>query len=302
MSTIRMLAEDYGRANVNGVEFLSPVTYASMSGNVDALRTLVRAGADPRSDADCALRWAALTGATDTVEALISEFGADVHCGGEAPLRWAADGGHLGVVQLLLRRFGADPRAEGHAALKWAACSGHGEVVRELLSWSCLPERSGNRGRRDPCFSADFAKARQALGRAVMLGRFEVVRAVFEALRDPGESRVPVSRKAYAKLANGALRLATAFDRVRIVAFLTAKIVAALPERRRLNLPPPPRRACRTWSSIVDESLRKAGDGYVCPAVVASASSSPLSLPSTRVRRLLSHWIEQIRSRERIPR
>ncbi len=121
----------------------SPVADAAMNGDVEAVRALLRQGADanaPQGDGLTAIHWAAEKGIAELAEILIYA-GANVRSvtrnGGYTPLHLAARGGHAPVVETLLGA-GADPAAmtttTGVTALHLSAKAGSAEAVTALVN------------------------------------------------------------------------------------------------------------------------------------------------------------------------
>jgi hypothetical protein len=129
---------------------------AASAGDVEELSWLIaEAPAQAVRDASLppsggsALHFAAASGSSQAVEALLSAGGCSVHAraaNGATPLHWAAGGGHAGAVRALLRA-GADPRARsstwrstvrgdasGQTAAHWAAAGGHAVALEELIA------------------------------------------------------------------------------------------------------------------------------------------------------------------------
>jgi ankyrin repeat protein len=120
----------------------SPVADAAMRGDAEAVRALVKQGADvnaPQGDGMTALHWVAVNGDGELARLLI-EAGANLRAvtrnGAYTPLHLAGRGGHASVVRALLEG-GSDPDARtGTAAatpLHLAAASGSADAVRALL-------------------------------------------------------------------------------------------------------------------------------------------------------------------------
>ncbi len=121
----------------------SPVADAAMNGDVDAVRTLLKDGADvnlAQGDGMTALHWAAETGDVEMVGMLLYA-GANINgvtrLGDYTPLHLASKAGKEQVVSQLLEA-GADPGAfttTGEAtALHFAAASGSSATVEALLN------------------------------------------------------------------------------------------------------------------------------------------------------------------------
>jgi hypothetical protein len=93
--------------------------------DIEVIGELIDEGANIRANDDCALRWAAENGHTETVELLLDR-GADIHAGNDCALRWAAVKGHTEIVKLLLDR-GVDIYADNDYVLRWAAVNSGGK-------------------------------------------------------------------------------------------------------------------------------------------------------------------------------
>ena len=120
----------------------SPVADAAMRGDREAVRALLKQGADvsaPHGDGMTALHWAAERGDAATAEMLIyagANVAAVTRIGQYTPLHLASEAGSAPVAQALLKA-GADPSARttntGVTPLHLAAASGNGDVVKLLL-------------------------------------------------------------------------------------------------------------------------------------------------------------------------
>jgi ankyrin repeat protein len=120
----------------------SPVADAAMRGDLEAVRALVKQGADvnaAQGDGMTALHWAARKGELELVELLVyagANPGAVTRNGAYTPLHLASQTGNAGVVRALLKA-GANPDAHtssgGATPLHFAAATGSAEAVRALL-------------------------------------------------------------------------------------------------------------------------------------------------------------------------
>ena len=118
----------------------APVADAAQRGDAEAVRTLLRQGADPNAaqmDGLTALHWAALNNELDITQVLLYA-GATVkpvtRVGGYTPLHLASRAGHDVIVRALLEA-GADPdeyTTTGVTALHFAAEADAAEAVRAL--------------------------------------------------------------------------------------------------------------------------------------------------------------------------
>jgi len=121
----------------------SPVADTAMRGDRDALRDLLKQGADvaaAQGDGMTALHWAAERGDAAMAEMLVyagANVAAVTRIGQYTPLHLASRAGSASVVAALLKA-GADPSARssttGVTALHLAASAGNGEVVTLLLA------------------------------------------------------------------------------------------------------------------------------------------------------------------------
>jgi len=120
----------------------SPVADAARNGDVEAVRTLLRDGADvnaAQGDGMSALHWAAERGNLVLMDVLLyagAELEASTRIGQYRPLHLAARNGNTGAVERLIEAGAnvasvTDP--SGSTALHLAALSGNGEVIRALV-------------------------------------------------------------------------------------------------------------------------------------------------------------------------
>ena len=114
---------------------------AAMRGDKDALKTLLKQGADvgaAQGDGMTALHWAAERGDTEMAELLVyagANDGAVTRIGQYTPLHLASKSGSAGVVKALLKGGASSTvkaNPSGATALHLASLSGNGEVVNLL--------------------------------------------------------------------------------------------------------------------------------------------------------------------------
>ena len=125
-------------ASLGATQAASPMADAAMRGDKDALKGLIKQGADvgvAQGDGMTALHWAAERGDTEMAELLIyagANAGAVTRIGQYTPLHLASKSGSPGVVKALLKGGAAvDTRSNpsGATALHLAALSGNAEVI-----------------------------------------------------------------------------------------------------------------------------------------------------------------------------
>jgi ankyrin repeat protein len=120
----------------------SPVADAAMNGDLEAVRTLVREGADvnaAQGDGMSALHWAAESGLVEMTDMLIyagADLEAVTRIGDQTPLHLASRAGMGATVEALLKA-GADANGTtatgGATALHLAAASGSADAISLLL-------------------------------------------------------------------------------------------------------------------------------------------------------------------------
>ena len=120
----------------------SPVADAAMNGDLEAVRTLLREGADvnaAQGDGTSALHWAAEGGLVEMTDMLIyagADLEAVTRIGDQTPLHLASRAGMEGTVRALLKA-GADANATtatgGATALHLAAAAGSADAISLLL-------------------------------------------------------------------------------------------------------------------------------------------------------------------------
>ncbi len=160
----------------------SPVADAAQRDDLEAVRLLLRAGADvnaAQGDGMTALHWAAERGDEVLGEVLIyagARMDAGTRIGHYTPLHLAARGAHAPVVTLLLEA-GSDPAARttnsGASPLHLAAAASDPSVVSALVEWG-----------------ADVNAREAAWGQTPLIfaaanNRVPVIRALLEAGADP---------------------------------------------------------------------------------------------------------------------
>jgi uncharacterized protein len=136
---------------------------AAMNGDRDALRTLLKQGADVNAvqgDGVTALHWAATRGDADMAHMLVvagANLSAATRFGGYTALHVAAERGYASVVQALVKG-GADANAttmRGTTALMMAAGSGDTATLTALLDGGAKPNtRETERGHTALMFAA----------------------------------------------------------------------------------------------------------------------------------------------------
>lgn len=154
-SVIQALLE--AGAPVNGCvdsERETPLMRAAHYGDLDALQTLMQAGAEIEARSNWGqtpLIAAARGGAADVIEALIYA-GANVEAVtnvGNTPLMFAAEGGHCDAIKVLLRE-GANLEARdrnGRTPLMYAAQKGHVDAIKTLANSGVIFDAKDNDGR-----------------------------------------------------------------------------------------------------------------------------------------------------------
>lgn len=120
---------------------VAPVADAAMNGDKEAVRALLKQGADvnqAQGDGMTALHWAAASGHVDLVKTLLyagANVRATTRLGAYAPLHVASQGGHAAVIKTLVKA-GADAdmaTSTGATPLMMAALSGQAEATAALL-------------------------------------------------------------------------------------------------------------------------------------------------------------------------
>ena len=148
----------------------SPVADAAQRGDVEAVRALLRDGADVNAalgDGMTGLHWAAERG-DDALAAVLIEAGAEAErttrLGAYRPLHLAAKGGHAAIARRLLDDGAAvDPETSTGAVtpLHLAAAAGAPETVRVLL------EHGADVDRLESQAVAGYLKQRQSIAQAL---------------------------------------------------------------------------------------------------------------------------------------
>ena len=131
---------------------------ASEAGDVDAVRKLVRSGADVNartSNNNTPITLAALNGKMEVINVLVKECGCSPHTKGQygrTPLHLACEGGHVDVARKLVTEYGVDVNARDNddsTPLNLAArFSGKMELINMLVKeCGCSPHTKGQYGR-----------------------------------------------------------------------------------------------------------------------------------------------------------
>lgn len=111
----------------------STLLWAINSNNYQLFNRYLRAGADPASNNNEPIVYAAQLGRLDMVDRLLEDPRVDPTAQGNAAIILAAQNGHPGVVDRLLQDPRVDPADQGNAAIILAAQNGHLGVVDRLL-------------------------------------------------------------------------------------------------------------------------------------------------------------------------
>jgi ankyrin repeat protein len=172
--TLSAIAALWLSALIQAAAISTPVADAAMQGNRDAVRTLLKDGADVNSaqaDGMTALHWAATKEDVDLATILLyagANLRATTRLGGYTPLLLASKSGHAGMIETLVKA-GADPNAtttNGTTPLMFAAASGKVDGVNALLDHAANVN------------ATEKAKGETALMFAAAYGRADVIRAL----------------------------------------------------------------------------------------------------------------------------
>jgi uncharacterized protein len=149
----------------------SPVADAAMHGEVETVRSLLKAGADvnaAQGDGMTALHWAALHGDVELAKMLVyagANVKATTRLGGYTPLILASRDGIAPMIAALIDA-GADvngPTSTGAAPLHFAAASGHVDAVSTLLEHGADPNIRENAAGQTPLMFAAAANRAEVI-------------------------------------------------------------------------------------------------------------------------------------------
>jgi ankyrin repeat protein len=151
-------------AVVINAQSAAPIANAAQSGDRDAVRTLLKKGADvneAQGDGTTALHWAAMKGDADLAQMLIvagANVRATTRLGAYTPLYLAAKGGYADVVAALLAA-GADaktPTSNGTTPLMIAAAAGDARSITALIENGAEVNATETKGETPLMFAAGF--------------------------------------------------------------------------------------------------------------------------------------------------
>jgi uncharacterized protein len=137
-----------GAAAAAETDGTTPLHWAAHRGDLQAVKQLLKAGADPRQANDYGatpLSEAAERGDADMIQVLL-RAGADVESAnaeGQTALMTVARTGQVAAARVLLKagaRVDATEQWRGQTALMWAAAQGHPDMVRLLLRAKANPD------------------------------------------------------------------------------------------------------------------------------------------------------------------
>ena len=181
----------------------APVADAAMRGDMEAVRSLLRSGADvngAQGDGMTALHWAARHGQRELAEVLVfagARLDSGTRIGRYTPLHIAAREGRREVVEVLLRA-GADPGVattnSGATPLHLAARSGDAGIISLLVEYGARVDATAGSWEQTPLI---FAAA---------LNRVEAIDVLIASGADPNLSSTVVDVVEMADADNAAER------------------------------------------------------------------------------------------------
>ena len=130
--TRKKLLKRLTSGKIDGVDIQERLKCAIELGDIKAIQSCEKAGADVTAGDNYAVKYASRNGHLEVVKYLVSK-GADVTAGDNFAVGLASRNGHLEVVKYLVSK-GADITADDNYAVKWASRNGHLEMVKYLVS------------------------------------------------------------------------------------------------------------------------------------------------------------------------
>ena len=254
----------------------TPLHQASEAGDVDAVRKLVRSGADVNSrtsNNNTPINCAAISGKMEVIKVLVKEYGCSPHTKGQlgrTPLHLSCACGHVDIARKLVTEYGADVNARDNnddTPLNLAArFSGKMELINMLVKeYGCSPHTKGQLGRtplHEACYGGHVDVARKLvteygadvnardnddntpLTLAAYFGKIEVVRMLI--------SEFHVSLETKGKLGRTGLHWACFSGKEDVARMLVSEFGADVNARDNQNKTPLDIATSKGFSAIVD--------------------------------------------------